>query len=181
MRSARNIQGCSLRYAVILEQILLFDILEVAISTDLQLITGSVIADDDTMLVHLKSRDGPHVVDTTLYSSLKCTALGVTIHQNHYLTGSHNSTYADCQSRLGHFIDITFEETAVCNDGISSQRLLTCTAGQRRTRLIESDMTVGTDTAKEQVDATELLNLLLVGLALSCKILSIAVQNVDIL
>ena len=42
-------------------------------------------------------------------------------------------------------------------------------------------MTVGTDAAKEQVDATELLDLLLVSLALSSQVGGVAIEDVDIL
>ena len=43
----------------VLQYLVLFDVLEVFIGRDLQLVGGLFVADDDTMLVHLKGRDGP--------------------------------------------------------------------------------------------------------------------------
>ena len=42
-------------------------------------------------------------------------------------------------------------------------------------------MAIGTDTAEEQVDAAELLNLTLIGLALGSQVRSIAIEDMDIL
>ena len=84
----------------------MLDVLEVAVGAYLQFVAGSIVADDDAMLVHLQSRDGPHVVDAPLDGSLQGTALGVTVHQNHHLLSSHHGAYADGQRRLRHLVDV---------------------------------------------------------------------------
>ena len=81
--------------------------------------------------MELQSRDCPHVVNRTFNSSLQGTTLGVTINQNHHLTSSHHGSHTNGESRLRHFVDITFKETAVSNDGISGQGLLTGTTTKR--------------------------------------------------
>ena len=122
------------------------------------------------MLVHLQGRDGPHVVDATLYSSLQGTTLSVAVNQDHHLLGSHHRTNTYCQGRLGHQVDVVIKETAISNDGVGGQGLLTRTAGQTRTWLIESDMAIRTDATQEQVDATKLLDLLLIVFSLGQSI-----------
>ncbi len=82
------------------------------------------------MLVHLQSRDGPHVVHRALDSSLQSATLCVTIHQNHHLLSSHHCAYANGKSGLRNLINIVVEETAVGNNRICCQGLLTGTASQ---------------------------------------------------
>ena len=82
------------------------------------------------MLVHLQSRDGPHVVDRALYSSLQGAALSVTINQNHHFLCSHHGTYTYGECGLRHLVDVVVKETAVGNDRVSGQGLLTCATAQ---------------------------------------------------
>ena len=131
--------------------------------------------------MHLKGGNSPHVIDRTLDRCLQGTALGMAIDQDHHLTSCHDCTHTDSQRGLGYFIDVALEETTVGNDGIRRQRLLTGTTAQATTRLVESDVTIGTDTAEEQVDATKLLNLTLIGLALGSQVRGIAIEDMDIL
>ena len=132
------------------------------------------------MLMHLQSRDSPHVVDATLNSSLQSTTLGMTIHQDHHLLSSHDSTHTYGESRLWHLVHVIVEETTVGDNRIRSQGLLTCTAGQAGTWLIESDMAIGTDTTKEEVDTTEFLYFLLVVGTLCSQIRRIAIEDMNI-
>ena len=132
------------------------------------------------MLVHLQGRDSPHVVDATLNSSLQSTTLGMTIHQDHHLLSSHDSTHTYGESRLWHLVHVIVEETTVGDNGICSQCLLTSTTIQAGTWLIESDMAIGTDATKEEVDTTEFLYFLLVVGTLCSQIRRITIEDMNI-
>ncbi len=117
--------SCLSRFLSGLDQVVFLDIFEVTIGADLQFVGGGLVADDDAMLVHLESADGPHVVDTTLDGSLQGTCLVVTVDKNHHLAGSHHRTHAHGKSEFWHFVDIVVEETGVGDDRIGGQRLNT--------------------------------------------------------
>ncbi len=55
---------------VVVLDVLLLDILEVAVGAHLQIVGGSLVGYDDTVLVHLQYADGPHLCDRTFYGSL---------------------------------------------------------------------------------------------------------------
>ena len=61
------------------------------------------------------------------------------------------------------------------------QRLHTRTRAERRAGLVKSDVTVGTNTAEEELDASVALDLRLVVGALLEKIWGVSVQNMNIL
>ena len=96
--------------AFFLQKIVTFDILEIPISGNLQLVAGGFIANDNAMTMHLECRNSPHVIDGTFDSGLQGTALTVTIDQDHNLTGCHDGTHANGQCSLGDLIDIVIEE-----------------------------------------------------------------------
>ena len=108
-----------------LKYIVLLDVLEILIGSNLQLIGSLLIADDDTMLVHLQGRDGPHVVDGTLDGSLHGAGLAMAIHQDHHLAGIHHCTNTYGQSVGRYVLGLTTEETGVGNTGIRGQCLHT--------------------------------------------------------
>ena len=99
-------------------QVVFLDVLEVLVGSDLQLVGGGLVANDDAMLVGLQGRDGPCLTNWSLDSSLQSTSLMVTIAENHHLAGSHHGAYTNGQGQLGNLIDIVVEETRVGNDGI---------------------------------------------------------------
>ena len=113
-----------------LQQILAFYVLEVPIGTYFQFIAGSIVANDDAMRMELEGGNSPHVVDTSLNSGLKGTALSMAVDQNHHLAGCHNGSNANGQGCLWYLVHITIEEAAVGNDSVSGQGLLTGTAAQ---------------------------------------------------
>ena len=78
----------------------------------------------------LQSTYGPCLCYSTLYGSLQCAALVMTVYQNHYLTGIHYSAHTNRKCVLGHFIDIVNKETTVGNNGVSSQRFNACATYQ---------------------------------------------------
>ena len=93
-----------------LEELVALDVLEVLVGGDLQFVGGFLVADDDTVLVHLQGRDGPHVVDGSLDSSLQGACLRMSICQDHYLTGIHHRTNTDCQGVSRHILRSATEE-----------------------------------------------------------------------
>ena len=113
-----------------LQDLILFDVLEVLVGADLQLVGGLLVADDDTVLVHLQGRDGPHVIDGTLDGSLQGAGLGMTIGEDHHLTGVHHRPYTDGQGVCRYILRTTTEETGVGDARVSGQRLHTGSGGQ---------------------------------------------------
>ena len=103
------------------------------------------------------------------------------VHHDKHLFGVHDSTYTYGEGSLGYFIDIVVEETAVGDDGVGRQLFLTGAAGEGRTRFVEGDMAVRTDTSEEEVDTADIADLLLIPGALCHEIFGIAVQDIDIL
>ena len=99
-------------------QIVFLDILEVLVGSNLQLVGGGLVSNDDAVLMHLQGRNRPLMCYCTLYSSLQSACFVVTIDENHYFFGIHDSTYADRQRQLGNLVDVVVEETTVGNDGV---------------------------------------------------------------
>lgn len=110
-------------------EIILFDILEVAVSTYLQFIAGNLITNDDAMLVLLQSADGPSLGNRAFDGSLQGAGLVMTVAENHYLSGSHHGTHTYGQSQTRYLLRIIIEETGVGNLGICSERLYSCAGG----------------------------------------------------
>ena len=133
------------------------------------------------MLVHLKGRDGPHVVHGPLDGCLQGAGLAMTVHQDHHLTGIHHGANTYGQGVSGNVLGFTAEETGVGYTGVGGQRLHTGSGAQGRAGLVESDMTVRANTTDEQVDAACLLDHLLIVLALGHEVGGITIQDVDVL
>jgi len=87
----------------------------------------------------------------------------------------------DGQGQVGDLGDIVIEETSVGNDGVVGQGLDTGTGVQGRTGLVEGNVTIGTDTAQEELDAANRGDLLLIALALEIQISCVSVKDVDVL
>ena len=133
------------------------------------------------MAVSLERANGPSLADGTLDGSLQGARLSVAIDENHHLAGIHHSSHTHGQRRLGHLVYVALEEARVGDDGVGGECLLARAAGQRRERLVEGDVAVGTDATNKQVDAACLGNHLLVVLALSIQVLCITIEDMDIL
>ena len=78
-----------------LQQVVFFDILEVLVGGNLQLVGSRFVSYNDAVLVHLQGLDGPFVRHSSLYGSLHGAGLVVTVNQNHYLAGIHNGAYTN--------------------------------------------------------------------------------------
>ena len=92
-------------------QIVLLDILEVLVGSNLQLVSSGLVANDDTMLVSLQGRDGPCLTNGALNSGLQGASLVVAVAENHDLAGSHHGAYTNGQGQLGHLVHVVIKET----------------------------------------------------------------------
>lgn len=64
----------------------------------------------------------------------------------HYLQRVHDGADTDRQRLFGHFAQVIIEETSVCLDGVLSQCFQPSSRHQRRTGLVESNVTVRSNT-----------------------------------
>jgi len=147
----------------------------------LQLVGGCLVADDDGVRMHLQGTDSPFLADSALYGVLQGASLIVSVADDEHFLGIHYSTYADGQGCLGHLVHVVVEEAAVGDDGICGEALHTGAALQGAEGLVEGDVSVGTDAAHEEVDATGCLDGSFVLSALSSKVLGVAVQDMYVL
>ena len=108
-------------------EVVLLDVLEVAICSNLEFLSSSLVGYDDTVLVELKNRDCPHLCNRSLNSSLQSACLVVAITKNHNLASSHHSAYTNSESGCRNLLNVVVEETRVGNDSVGCQCLLACT------------------------------------------------------
>ena len=107
----------------------------------------------------------------TLFDGLvKCEGLVGASDEDHDLPGVHDGAHAHRQRLLGNLVNVAIEKPGVGDDGVLSQRLYSCTRHQRRSWLIEGDVTVRTDAADEQLDAAGLCDQLFVLVALFLQV-----------
>lgn len=85
------------------------------------------------------------------------------------------------QGQVGNLGDIVVEEASVSDNGVVSEGLDTGARVEGGTGLVEGDVTIGTDTTQEELDATNGGDLLLIALALEIEIGGIAVEDVNVL
>ena len=144
----------------------------------LQLVGGSLVADDDGMWVQLERADCPFLRDSALYGMVQCTCLAMPVAYDEYLPGIHHGAHAHGECSPRHLCGIASEEAAVGYDGVRGQALDAGAAGEGGERLVEGNVPVGTYAAHEQVDAARSLYGSLVCGALSLEVGSIAVEDV---
>src|SRR5574344_534310 len=101
------------------------------------------------MGVHLQHGRGPLVANIAINAVLERTCLFVTATYKKYLLGVHHSANAYSECLLGHETQVVVEETAVGMDGVSSKGLDASARSQGRTRLIESEVSVRTNSTHE--------------------------------
>lgn len=78
-----------------------FDILEVAISTYLQLYRSSIVTNDNALFVHLQGTDLSHLHDRAFYCMIQRTSFVMTVYDNHHLSCTEHSTHATVNDVLG--------------------------------------------------------------------------------
>lgn len=81
--------------------IVLLDVLEIAVGAHLQLVCSHFITDDDAVLVELECADGPSLCNRTFDGSVESLCFVVTIAENHHLSCIHHgaNTYGKSQCR----------------------------------------------------------------------------------
>ncbi len=131
--------------------------------------------------MHLQSRDGPHLRDAAFDAVFKGSCLIVSVDDEQDAASVHNGADAYGKSRLGYEVDIVVEETRVGDDGVVCQRLHTCARSQRRARLVEGDVSVGTYAAQEEVDTAVGCDFFFVATALGYGVFGVAVEDIDVL
>lgn len=87
----------------------------------------------------------------------------------------------DGQGQVGDLGDIVVKEAGVGDDGVVGKGLDTSAGVEGRAGLVEGNVTIGTDTAQEELNATDSGDLLLVALALEIQVCCVAVEDVDVL
>ena len=93
-------------------------------------IGSSLVTHDDSMLMELKCTDSPHLADRLLNSMTERLCFVMAIHHNQHLLSREHSAHTYRESGLRHEVDITAKETAVSDNGISSERLLARTRSE---------------------------------------------------
>ena len=146
-----------------------------------QLVASCFVANHDSVWVHLEHRRSPLVADIAVDAMLEGTSLVVTrAYEEHFLR-IHHGADTDSQRLLWYEAEVVVEEAAVGVDSVSSQRLDTCARSQRRTWLVESEVSVRTDTAHEEVNTTSFCNHFLVVVALGDEVRSVTIEDVHVL
>ena len=111
---------------------------------------------------------------------LQCASLVVAIHDEHHAASIHDGADAYCEGSLGYLVHVVVEEARVGYDSVLSESLLSGERSERRTRLVESDVSVGTDTTHKEVDATVGSDLSLIVGTLLFEVFGIAVEDIHI-
>lgn len=90
--------------------IVLLDILEVAVGSHFQLVCSHFIADDDAVLVELECADGPSLCNRTFDGSVESLCLVVAIAENHHLFCVHHGAYTYGKSQSRNSLRVVAEE-----------------------------------------------------------------------
>jgi len=101
--------------------------------------------------------------------------------ENHHLISIHDSGHSHSECLGGHFADVIVEEPGIGVDGLLVEGLDSGARRQAGARLIEGNVSIWPNTSNKQPDAACVFDHLLVLLALSLQIFSVAVQNVSVL
>ena len=164
-----------------LQEVVLFDVLEILVGVDLELAAGGLVGDNDGVGMELQAADGPHVVDAFLDAVLEGAGLAMAIDHDHHLLSVHHGADADGEGGLGDLVHVVVEEAAVGDDGVGGEGLLAGAAGKAGAGLVEGDVAVGADAAHEEVDAAGGGDGLFIVLALGLDVGGVAVEDMDVL
>lgn len=85
-----------------------------------------------------------------------------------------------CQGHPRHLGQVVAEEARVGKYRVIGKGLHTCTRFEAGARLVEGDVPIGTDTTKEQLDASDLIDLLFILVALGLQVGGITIEDVDV-
>ena len=81
---------------------------------------------------------------------------------------------------LGHFAHVSPEKSCIRKNRVLIEGFDSSSRNQRRTGLIECNVSVRTDAANEELDSSGILNQLFIALALRLQIRRIAIQNMSV-
>lgn len=87
---------------------------------------------------------------------------------------------ADSQCHSRNLVEVAAEESGVGQDGVVGKRLDTRSRSKRGTWLVEGNVSIFADTAKEKLDTALLFDSSFVRFAFGNEIRGISVQNVDV-
>lgn len=162
----------------------------------MKLQSGILVYDNHWVPVQLQTGQRPHVVDPALDRLLKGHRLVGTGDDNddlvslwqsvtvHHVVKRHahlqDRLNAHCQGHPGDFGKIIAKEARVGEDGVVRQRLDPSARLEAGSRLIEGKVAIRSNATQEQLDTTDLLDLLLVCVAFRFEVRSIAIEDVDI-
>ena len=130
---------------------ILLDIFEIIVSSDLHLCAGSFICDDDSFRMQLQCGNRPHLIDSPFNGLLQRARFVMSVYHNQNLFGIQYRSDSHCYRRLGNFVHIIVKEARVGDNRIRRLGFHTCPRRQRRARLIKRDMPVRTYTAQEKI------------------------------
>lgn len=157
------------------------DAFEVANGADTELRSRVLIGNEQSIRMKLNARNGVHMVDAFLDTLCQRVCFVLSNDDDQDLPCIHDGLYTDGESHAGDFERVVVEEPRIVQDGIVGQSLDTRARSERRTRLVEGNVTVRTDTSHEKIDTTHFLDLGLVLVALGHEIRRVAVENVNVL
>lgn len=155
-----------------------FDVFEVAVGRHFEVGASVFVGNDYGVGVELESGDGPHLGDCSFNAVMEGAGLVVAVDEKHDFTGVHNGAYAHGESSLGHEVDIAVEEAGVGDDGVLREGLHAGAGCERGAGFVESDVTVGTYAAHEEVDAAVLLDFFFEATAFGFGIFGVAVEDI---
>ena len=146
---------------------------------EFQLGSGLFIAEEPGILVHLKRGSRAVLGKATFNGSGDSGGLVLSERKKNNLLGLHDGADTHRESVLRN-IRRLLEEAGVILDRLRGEGNHARTRSERRTRLVERNVTIGTDSENLNVNAAGLLDLSLVRRALLAPILCETVQDMGI-
>lgn len=175
-------------FLVTVETVQLFDLflcpfntLEVPNGPYAQLRSSIFVRNEQRIGMQLNARDRVHMVDAFLYTLCQRVRLVLTDNDDQNLSSVHDRLDTHRQRHPRNLERVVVEESRVVQHGIIGQRLDPRPRGQRRSRLVERNVTIGTHTGHEKIDPPHGLNLGFVLGALFQEIGRVAVEDMHVL
>lgn len=96
------------------------------------------------------------------------------------LASLQHGLHTHCQGHLGNLADVVVKESRVSYDSVVGESFDPRARSKTRAGLVEGNVSVWSDTPKEELDAASTPDLLLVSHALGLQIGRVAIQDVDV-
>lgn len=91
-----------------------------------------------------------------------------------------HSLDANRQGHLGHLVQVIAKEPRICKNSLIGKCLDTSTRLEAGAWFVEGNVAIGTNAAKEQLDAADTADLVFVALAFGLEVSGISVEDVDV-